>query len=260
MKQWAPDARGDGPLPLLEAAWTEIVGSGIAQNSYPARIAGETLLVVTRSSAWSHQLSFLAQEILRLVAARAPDAGIERLRFRVGPLPTRGRVAPPREAAAALRRAGTASRGVYPGPGAGALPAGRGGARAGQASSRVERVFRLRGAHKPALGPCVRLLSGDAGGRAFGGRGAAGFRGAVARLRWNGGTHRWVKENGVRTRSKPAAYALVGDARASSGCEASLARRPRTLDCELVRRAQERASPKSIMPATVRNVLGDELA
>jgi len=32
MKQWAPDARGDGPLALLEAAWGEIVGSGIAQN------------------------------------------------------------------------------------------------------------------------------------------------------------------------------------------------------------------------------------
>ena len=93
----------------------------------------------------------------------------------------------------------------------------------------------------PRSDRCVRLLSGDAGGRAFGGRGAAGFRGAVARLRWNGGTHRWVKEKGVRTRAKPAAYALVGDARASPGCEASLARRARTLDRELVRPAQKRA-------------------
>ncbi len=75
-------------------------GPASRSNSHPARIVDGTLLVVTRSSAWSQQLSFLAEEILRLVAARAPHAAVERLRFRVGKLPTRGRVASVAEAAA----------------------------------------------------------------------------------------------------------------------------------------------------------------
>jgi predicted nucleic acid-binding Zn ribbon protein len=68
-------------------------------------VAG-TLIVVTRSAAWSHQLSFLAERVREAVAARLPGAGIERLRFRVGalpkragrPLPDRGRAAPSRPA------------------------------------------------------------------------------------------------------------------------------------------------------------------
>lgn len=72
------------PIVLLEAGWEEIVGSEVAQHSHPAQVAGGTLTIATRSSAWSHQLSFLAEHLLRAVAARLPDARIERLRFRVG--------------------------------------------------------------------------------------------------------------------------------------------------------------------------------
>ncbi|HLY03443.1 MAG TPA: DUF721 domain-containing protein [Candidatus Cybelea sp.] len=77
------------PLTLLQAGWTDIVGAEVAANSAPVRVADGTLVVVTRSSAWSHQLSFLADRVLGAVAARLPGAGVERLRFRVGVLPKR---------------------------------------------------------------------------------------------------------------------------------------------------------------------------
>lgn len=77
------------PLSLLQAGWSEIVGAEVAKNSSPWRVADGTLIVVTRSAAWSHQLSFLAERVREAVAARLPSAGIERLRFRVGALPKR---------------------------------------------------------------------------------------------------------------------------------------------------------------------------
>ena len=49
---------------LLAAVWPDIVGEEIARNSHPVRIAGGTLAIVTRSNAWSQQLSFFAERIL----------------------------------------------------------------------------------------------------------------------------------------------------------------------------------------------------
>lgn len=72
------------PLTLLEAGWEQIVGSKVAQNSRPTRIADGTLTITTRSSAWSHQLSLLSEHVLRAVAARLPNTGIRGIRFRVG--------------------------------------------------------------------------------------------------------------------------------------------------------------------------------
>jgi len=88
---WTPAAKSAlrDPLTLLQAGWTDIVGIEVATNSAPVRVADGTLVVVTRSSAWSHQLSFLADRVLAAVAARLPAAGVERLRFRVGVLPKR---------------------------------------------------------------------------------------------------------------------------------------------------------------------------
>ena len=97
---WTP---GDGPAPrepllLLQAAWPDIVGERVARNSHPARITGGTLLIATRSSAWSHQLSLLADHVREAVSARLPSAGVKELRFRVGSVP------PPRAGVAARRR------------------------------------------------------------------------------------------------------------------------------------------------------------
>ncbi len=73
---------------LLGAGWSEIVGEDVARNSPSRPIAGDTLLVTTRSSAWSQQLSFLAErDSWRRSARASANARIERLRFRVGKLP-----------------------------------------------------------------------------------------------------------------------------------------------------------------------------
>ncbi len=88
---WNPGVRATDralePLVLVAAAWSEIVGPEVARNSHPSQIQRDTLLVTTRSSAWSQQLSFLTEQIVRGLVARLPDCGIERLRFRVGRLP-----------------------------------------------------------------------------------------------------------------------------------------------------------------------------
>lgn len=88
LSAWNPARNGAGrdPSALLEAGWEEIVGPEVARNCRPARIADGTLTITTRSSAWSHQLSFLTEHLLQAVGARLPSAGIERLRFRVGRL------------------------------------------------------------------------------------------------------------------------------------------------------------------------------
>ena len=98
LESWVP---GEGlpspasdPLMLLAASWPEIVGDANAANSHPSQVVGSALAVTTRSSVWSQQLSFLSEEILAKVRARLPQTGIEQLRFRVGKLPTRS-AAPP---------------------------------------------------------------------------------------------------------------------------------------------------------------------
>jgi len=89
---WAP-AEGAGaadPVVLLGAAWNEIVGPENARNSHPAQLAGDTLIIVTASSVWSAQLSYLSEQIVETLRARLPRAGIAKVRFRIGKLPVRG--------------------------------------------------------------------------------------------------------------------------------------------------------------------------
>ena len=82
---WSPGAGPKlDPLAAIVAAWPQIVGVELARATRPSTITGDALVVVTASSAWSHQLSFLAPDILRALAAIPAAANIERLRFRVG--------------------------------------------------------------------------------------------------------------------------------------------------------------------------------
>jgi hypothetical protein len=82
---WQPSAVSPGePLLVLQGRWPEIVGEDIAAHSRPGELARGVLVIVTQSSAWSHQLSFLSDRILQ--ALRRHTDGIERLRFRVGRL------------------------------------------------------------------------------------------------------------------------------------------------------------------------------
>jgi hypothetical protein len=87
---WTPQEGARRPLDpqvLLAAGWGEIVGEDVARNTHPMRILDGTLLVTTRSNAWSQQLSFLAEKIVAAVRARFPQTSVVRLRFRVGQLP-----------------------------------------------------------------------------------------------------------------------------------------------------------------------------
>ncbi|MEO9171379.1 MAG: DUF721 domain-containing protein, partial [Candidatus Aquilonibacter sp.] len=75
---------------LIAAGWGDIVGPEVAKNSHPSQMTSGALLVTVRTSAWSQQLSFLTEQILAGIRTRLPDCGIERLRFRVGRLPLPG--------------------------------------------------------------------------------------------------------------------------------------------------------------------------
>ncbi|HEY5348897.1 MAG TPA: DUF721 domain-containing protein [Candidatus Lustribacter sp.] len=81
---WRPSAGPPGdPLATIRAAWADIVGDDVARAAQPVALTGTALVVVTASSAWSHQLSFLEREIVRSVVALGVPS-VERLRFRIG--------------------------------------------------------------------------------------------------------------------------------------------------------------------------------
>jgi hypothetical protein len=85
LASWSP-ARGKAPDPVhaLAAEWPAIVGAQVAAHSAPREIVGSTLVIATRSSAWSQQLQFLSLAILEAVRAISPGAPVERLSFRAG--------------------------------------------------------------------------------------------------------------------------------------------------------------------------------
>lgn len=68
---------------ILKSEWSAIVGKDVAASSMPAELSRDALLIVTRSSAWSQQLSFLSEHIVASVRQRT-GIPVERLRFRVG--------------------------------------------------------------------------------------------------------------------------------------------------------------------------------
>jgi hypothetical protein len=103
-----PGRTHEDPMMLLGAVWPELVGDDVARNSHPQRILDGTLSIVTRSSSWSQELTFLAERIVAAIAARLPSAGIERLRFRVGKLPAPAGARGALERSAVRQRAGSA--------------------------------------------------------------------------------------------------------------------------------------------------------
>ena len=65
----------------LAAAWPDAVGADVARRTRTSTFRDGSLSVITPSSAWSHQLTFLAPTIIERLQARCPDAGLRRLRF-----------------------------------------------------------------------------------------------------------------------------------------------------------------------------------
>jgi hypothetical protein len=259
--EWAPSEKSAlrDPLVLLAAGWTDIVGAEVAANSAPVRLADGTLVVVTRSSAWSHQLSFLAERVLGAVAARLPGAGVDRLRFRVGALPKRSA---PRAAdvhANPVRLPGA------PVPSASAQEALAQFARHVEAATRAK-----RSAGWKACESCGAMTdsSREASCAACSAAGSEGRTLAAARLLfeapWLGfaGTAKLVdglsvKEyERIRSRLLKRWWGMLERARVSG--HLSRDGRERLVASSYVL-LHSRLAPEEIMPATVRNVLGDEL-
>lgn len=260
--QWRP-SDGSGlrdPLALLQAGWSDIVGEEVAANSRPGRIADGTLVIITRSSAWSQQLSFLAGQVLDAVSARLPSAGIERLRFRFGTLPAR-RSLPPRS---------HATRAV---PAAPALAAS---ATAQEALGRLQRHVADAQRAKRSAGwkecrRCAVLLEPPQG-EYCAACGAAALEEralATARLLYEAP---WLGFNGtaalvdglqereyerIRNRLLKHWWTMLERMRAAG--RPSRDGRERLVASSYVL-LRSKLPPEAIMPATVRNVLGDELA
>jgi hypothetical protein len=77
-----------GAMTDVVAAWPDLVGSQVAANAWPARIARDgTLLVNASSSAWAFELGQLEGEILPRLQEALGSAAPKRLRFAPGPLP-----------------------------------------------------------------------------------------------------------------------------------------------------------------------------
>jgi hypothetical protein len=100
-----------GMTEIVEA-WPGAVGEAIAQNAWPARIGRDgTLHVHTADAIWAFELGQRAQEI-------AERAGVERIRFAPGPLPTFSdepaapRPRPPRPGPEHLARAASLTAGI----------------------------------------------------------------------------------------------------------------------------------------------------
>jgi Dna[CI] antecedent, DciA len=259
---WTPvdGDRAPDPIVLLDAGWREIVGEDVAQNSRPARIADRTLTITTRSSAWSHQLSFLSEHVLRAVNARVPAAGVERLRFRIGRLSQSRSLPPPRSKPNALRpararRPPTASLGE-------ALTRFRSGVESRSRARRAEGWIECDDCGALlAPGPTRRCAACTV---AF----AQSREAATARLLyeapWLGfvGTAALVdglrEEEYERIRGRLLAHwwGMLERARATKQLRRDGRERLVASSYVLL---QSRLAPEAIMPATVRNILGDEL-
>jgi hypothetical protein len=85
VKEWSP-AQGApaDPMTALGLVWPAVVGPGVAAQTRPLEVTGDALVIATRSSAWSQQLSFLQGDILAALHGIAGFEHVVRVRFRVG--------------------------------------------------------------------------------------------------------------------------------------------------------------------------------
>jgi hypothetical protein len=137
-----PGAGGD-PLAAARGVWAELVGADVARAAQPVAIERDVLIVLTNSSAWSHQLAFLEPEIMRGLRALPETRTLVRLRFRVGTI---------------RKPAGGAGGGPGRRRGAAAVPAEPPARTLDDALARLRRaVERSRAAHRAAGGTFCAL-------------------------------------------------------------------------------------------------------
>jgi hypothetical protein len=73
----------------LVAVWPEAVGSEIARNAWPARLARDgTLHVATSSSTWAFELTHLEAEVRKRLRGQLGESVPKQLRFAPGRLPS----------------------------------------------------------------------------------------------------------------------------------------------------------------------------
>jgi hypothetical protein len=109
-----------GAMPELLAVWPEAVGSMIAANAWPARIARDgTLHVNAASAAWAFELTQLAPTIAERLRETLGESAPKALRFAVGHVPEPGGSDPaarrseiPRPTAEALQTAAELAAGI----------------------------------------------------------------------------------------------------------------------------------------------------
>ena len=70
-----------GEASALAAAWGDAVGEDVARRTRTAGFRDGTLTVITPSSAWSHQLTFLVPTIVQRLTKLCPGIGLRTLRF-----------------------------------------------------------------------------------------------------------------------------------------------------------------------------------
>ena len=80
--------RSGGPPPggagAVAEAWRGVVGPAVAEHTAPLRRSRAGVLTVACSSAaWAQELTMRRDELVRLLAQAAPDAGVTGLRFAV---------------------------------------------------------------------------------------------------------------------------------------------------------------------------------
>ncbi len=67
-------------------AWQQVAGPELAAVTRPGRLYRGTLEVIVGSSTLAHELAFQQRTLLQRMQELLPDEGIEKLRFKVGPL------------------------------------------------------------------------------------------------------------------------------------------------------------------------------
>jgi len=259
--EWTPSEKSAlrDPLTLLAAGWADIVGAEVAANSAPVRLADGTLVVVTRSSAWSHQLSFLAERVLGAVGARLPGCGIERLRFRVGALPKRSAPRAGSPPAKPLRLPGEAV------PSASAQEALAQFARHVESATRAKRSAGWKACDScgALIDPSQRVSCAACSAARSEGRALAAAR-LLFEAPWLGfaGTAELVdglnerEYERIRSRLLKRWWGMLECARVAGRLSRDDRERLVASSYVLLR---SKLPPEEIMPATVRNVLGDEL-
>src|SRR5215472_13618519 len=70
-----------GEAAVLAAAWPDAVGADVARRTRTSTFRDGSLTVITPSSAWSHQLTFLAPTIVERLRSLCPGVAVHRLRF-----------------------------------------------------------------------------------------------------------------------------------------------------------------------------------